>query len=155
MYCFSKLGVKRAILIKTTIPANRSVCFFDPYIQHVSTTQKKQIKKKKNYKHLKKMSFIISIQFAYSHLSFLSLQSEFHEKRYQTHKNEISHFAIEMLSLPSNHIKACVSKNKLSTVYYFYKKNRPYSDLWDLKKCAFLLAAKFSEVSSCHSTSII
>ena len=37
---------------------------------------------------------------------------EFHEKRYQTHKNEISHSAIEMLSLPSNHIGACVRNKK-------------------------------------------
>ena len=60
-----------------------------------------------------------------------------------------------MFSLPSNHIKACVPKNKLSTVYYFYEKNRPHSDLWDLKKCAFLLAVEFSEVSYLNSTSII
>ena len=46
-----------------------------------------------------------------------TIDREFHEKRYQTHKNEISHFAIEMFSLPSNHIKACVPKNKL--FYYF------------------------------------
>ena len=70
-------------------------------------------------------------------------------------KNEIYHFAIEMLSLPSNHIEACVPKNKLSTVYYFYEKNLPYSDLWDLKKYAFLLAVKFAEVSYFNSTSII
>ena len=38
---------------------------------------------------------------------------EFHEKRYQTHKNEISHFAIEMLSLRSNHIGACVPNKKI------------------------------------------
>ena len=54
---------------------------------------------------------------------------ELHKKRYQTHKNEISHSAIEMLSLPSNHIEACVPGNKLSTVYYFDRKNRPHSDL--------------------------
>ena len=84
-----------------------------------------------------------------------TIDREFHEKRYQTHKNEISHFAIEMFSLPSNHIKVCVPKNKLSTVYYFYEKNRPHSDLWDLKKCAFLLAVEFSEVSYLNSTSII
>ena len=58
------------------------------------------------------------------------------------HKNEIFHFAIEMLSLPSNHIEDCVPENKLSTIYYFYEKNRPYSDLWDLKKCAFLHAVE-------------
>ena len=72
---------------------------------------------------------------------------KFHEKRYQTHENEISHFAIEMLSLPSNHIEACVPKNKLSIVNYFYEKNRPHSDLWNLKKCALLLSVEFSDVS--------
>ena len=86
---------------------------------------------------------------------WIHIKRVFHEKRYQTHKNEISHFAIEMLSLPSNHIQACVPKKTLSTVYYFYEKNRPHSDLWDLKKCAFLLAVEFSEESYFNSTSII
>ena len=62
---------------------------------------------------------------------------------------------IEMLSQPSNPIEACVPKNKLSTVYYFQEKNRPHSDLWDLKKCAFLLAVECGEVSYFNSTSII
>ena len=38
---------------------------------------------------------------------------------------------IEMISQPSNPVKACVPKNKLSTVYYFQEKNRPHSDLWN------------------------
>ena len=88
-------------------------------------------------------------------IQFQSIKHEFHEKRYQTHKNEISHFAIERLSLPSNHIEASVPRDKLSTLYYFYEKNRPHSDLWDFKKCAFLLAVVFSEVSWFNATSII
>ena len=57
-----------------------------------------------------------------------------------------------MYSLPSNHIEACVPKNKLSTVCFFYEKNRPDSDLLDLKKCDFLLAVKCAEVSYFIST---
>ena len=75
---------------------------------------------------------------------------EFHEKRYQTHKNEISHFAIEMLSQPTNHIEACVPNKN-----YIYEKHRPHSDLWDFKKCAFLLAVECAEVSYFNSTSVI
>ena len=48
-----------------------------------------------------------------------------------------------MLSLPSNHIEAYVPK-KIINRLLFYEKNGPHSDLWDLKKCAFLLAVEFA-----------
>ena len=82
---------------------------------------------------------------------------EFNEKRYQTHTNIISHFAIEMLSLPSNHIEACVglpNKTIINRLLYF-RKNRPHSDLWDFKKCAFLFAVECADVSYFNSTSVI
>ena len=39
-----------------------------------------------------------------------NLSREFHAKRCQTHKNVISHFAIEMFSLSSNYIGDYVPK---------------------------------------------
>ena len=44
---------------------------------------------------------------------------------------------------------------KLSTVYYIYEKNRPHSDLWDFKKCAFLFAVECADMSYFNSTSVI
>ena len=38
---------------------------------------------------------------------------------------------------------------------HFYVKNRPNLDLWDLKKCAFLLAVKCAQVSYFNSSSVI
>ena len=45
---------------------------------------------------------------------------------------------IEMLSLPSNPIEACVPKNKLSTVYYFQEKKSPsFRSMGFEKVCLF------------------
>ena len=77
-------------------------------------------------------------------------------------KNVTKHIKMKLLISPLKCflcqviiLKLVYRKNKLSTVYDFYEKNRPHSDLWDLKKCAFLLAVEFSEVSYLNSTSII
>ena len=61
---------------------------------------------------------------------------EFHEKRYQTHENEISHFAIEMLYLPSNHIGACVQNKKNINRLLYLQKKIDLIQIYGILKCA-------------------
>ena len=55
-----------------------------------------------------------------------NLRREFHAKRCQTHKNVISHFAIEMFSLSSNHIRVCVPKKNQQRHIILLKKSTSF-----------------------------